>query len=287
MSSSQQDVTRAVLDSVHDFLGGPTPDGDEWCFEYGEHLQSNWGAVYGGAVAAGMLAVARSATPERSPRSIHIQMVRSVPSGRAFATATVRHPGRTVATVEVDLYDERRKLAAIALLTMVTPDAVAGEYDCAVAAPPFRLTEVPMGESPIITEEWNAPIVAALEMDMREDVTVRAENVRPSVDGSLSGAGQCTVPWDSLELTGPEAACLVADSVVAVPTLQSYLPSDALGPNPDLTLRFTTAPATRVVMAAATLLSVQRGTTTIGIEVQAGDNQLAHGLATSLLLRHS
>jgi hypothetical protein len=49
-------------------------------------------------------------------------------------------------------------------------------------------------------------------------------------------------------------------------------------------LRFTTAPATRVITAAGMLLSVQRGTTTIGIEVQAGDHQLAHGLATSLLL---
>ena len=127
MSSGQQAVTREVLRAVHDFLGGPTPAGDEWCFEFGEQLHSNWGAVYGGALAAGVLAVARSATPERSPRSLHIQIVRSVPSGKAWATATVRHPGRTVATVEVDLYDERRKLAAIALLTMVTPDAVAAD----------------------------------------------------------------------------------------------------------------------------------------------------------------
>jgi hypothetical protein len=66
--------------------------------------------------------------------------------------------------------------------------------------------------------------------------------------------------------------------------VNSTLPPDHLGPNPDLTLRFTTAPATPVIAAAGTILSVQHGTTTIGIEVQAGDNQLAHGLATSLLL---
>jgi Thioesterase-like superfamily len=135
---TQQDVTREVLRAVHDLLGGPTPEDDEWRFDFGEHLFSNWGAVYGEAVTAGMLAVARAATPERSPRSIHVQIVRAVPSGRAFATATVRHPGRTMATVEVDLYDERRKLAAIALLTMVTPDAVAAAYDNTVGAPPFR-----------------------------------------------------------------------------------------------------------------------------------------------------
>ena len=172
MSSGQQAVTREVLRAVHDFLGGPTPDGDEWCFEFGEHLHSNWGAVYGGALAAGVLAVARSATPERSPRSLHIQIVRSVPSGKAWATATIRHPGRTVATVEVDLYDERRKLAAIALLTMVTPDAVAADYDNAAAAPPFQLTEVPIDESRILPGGMAAPIIAALKLLERQNKLV-------------------------------------------------------------------------------------------------------------------
>lgn len=285
MSSSQQDVTREVLRATHAFLGGPTPDGDEWCFEFREHLQSNWGAVYGGALAAGMLAVARSAQPERSPRSMHIQIVRSVPTGRAWATVTVRHPGRTVATVEVDLYDERRKLAAIALLTMVAPDAVAGDYDHAAAAPPFHLTEISVPESRLMPGAITAGIVSALKMGAR-GAPLRADNVRSSVDGSVAAALECTVPWEDLELTGPEAACLVADAVVAMPIANhSYIASEDIGPNADLTLRFTTAPASRVIVAAATMLSVQRGTATIGIEVQAGDNQLAHGLATSLLLR--
>jgi hypothetical protein len=98
---------------------------------------------------------------------------------------------------------------------------------------------------------------------------------------------KCSVPWEDLEHSGPEAACLVADLVVALPIGWSYISSQDVGPNADLTLRFTTAPATRVVLAAGTMLSVQRGTATIGLEVQAGDNQLAHGLATSLLLRRS
>ena len=284
MSSSQEHVTREVLDSVRDFLGGPRSDGDEWCFEFGDHLHSNWGAVYGGALAAGLLAVARSATPDRSPRSLHIQMVRSVPSGRAFATATVRHPGRTVATVEVDLYDQRRKLAAIALLTMVTPEAVAAEYDLTAAAPRFRATGTPF-EGPLAMQD--AGIVVALDINarfVRSGFLPLAENVRPSVDGSSARYLECAVPWKALNVTGPEAACLAADAIVGAPILQSFIPDQALGPNPDLSLRFTTAPATPVLHAAASLLSVQRGTATIGLEVQAGDNQLAHGLATSLLL---
>jgi acyl-coenzyme A thioesterase PaaI-like protein len=283
MSSSQQNVTRAVLDSVHDFLGGPTRDGEEWCFEFGDQLHSNWGdVVHGGAVAAGMLAVARAAAPERSPRSMHVQIVRSMPSGPAWATAAVRHPGRTVATVEVDLYDQRRKLAAIALMTMVTPDAVAAEYDHAAAAPPFRAIEVPL---PPVPESRIAPITATLQMATRgEDVGLKAKNVRPSVDGSVAGLLECVVPWDDLEPTGPEAACLLADAAVGLAFMDSYIPLEHVGPNADLTLRFSTAPATRVIAASSTMLSVQRGTATVGVEVQAGDNQLAHGLATSLLL---
>jgi hypothetical protein len=119
------------------------------------------------------------------------------------------------------------------------------------------------------------------------DVLPRAENFRPNVDGSAASFLECRVPWDDIEVTGPEAACLAADAAVAFPITLSYVNVKDIGPNPDLTLRFTAAPATRVIAAASAMLSVQRGTATVGIEVQAGENQLAHGLATSLLLQNS
>lgn len=69
--------------------------------------------------------------------------------------------------------------------------------------------------------------------------------------------------------------------------IQTFVPVDVLGPNSDLSLRFTTAPATRVVQTSGTVLSVQHGTATVAIEVQAGDQQLSQGLSTSLLLPKS
>jgi acyl-coenzyme A thioesterase PaaI-like protein len=286
MSTSQQEVvTRGVLDSVRGLLGGPSRDGDEWCFDLGEHLHNNWGAVYGGALSAAMLAVARSATPERSPRSIHVQMVRSVPGGRVVTAVGVRHSGRTVATVEVELFDDRDKLAAIALVTMVTPDAVAAEYDHTIAAPAFRLAETPVAVGDGIPGASVAPVVATLNLTpLGETGRLSAENARSSVDGSSAAVMKCAVPWENLECTGPEAACLAADAAVGPAIDFSYISSKDIGPNVDLSLRFTTAPATRVIVAASTMLSVERGTATVGIEVQAGDNQLAHGLASSLLL---
>jgi acyl-coenzyme A thioesterase PaaI-like protein len=283
MSNSQQDVTREVLLSVRDFLGGPKPAGDEWCFEFGEHLNSNWGAVYGGALAAGMLAVAREAAPDRSPRSLHIQMIRSVAGGLGYATADVRHAGRTVATVEVDLYDARHKLAAIALVTTVTPEAVDTEHEN-VNATPFKLRTTSIE----IAEAFLAPVQRSLHL-VGEGVDGGyvvhfGENVRPSVDGAMAPVMNLTVPWDNLDSTGPEVACLAADPMVAGAVMQTFVPNEALGPNPDLSLRFTSAPAARVVYASGTMMSVQNGTAIVALEVQAGAQQLAHGLSTSLLL---
>ncbi len=285
MSNSQPDVTRAVLESVHDFLGGPTPDGDEWCFDFGEHLHSNWGAVYGGALAASTLAVARSAAPDRSPRSLHLQIVRPVASGMAYATAEVRHAGRTVAAVQVEMFDSRRKLAVIALVTMVTPDALAADVHN-TTADQFQRQMRPIALEP----GFMAPVQRSLQMLTEQDgafVGSYAANVRPCFDGTPPPVGHITVPWNDLRWTGPEAACLGADAMISAPLLDSSVPNDVLGPNPDLTLRFTTAPAQREVLTTGTILSVQNGTATVALEVQSGDNQLAHGLATSLLLRPS
>jgi hypothetical protein len=195
-----------------------------------------------------------------------------------------------VATAEVELWDERRKLAAIALFTMVTPTAVAAQYDHTVAAPPFQLTEFPNADVQSLRRARAAPVVTTLAINARfrsRGVLAHVENYRPSVDSTAATVSECTVPWSNLEHTGPEAACLAADASIGLPITVSTIPAENVGPNPDLTLRFTTAPATPIISAASAMLSVQHGTATVGIEVQAGDHQLAHGLATSLLLPSS
>jgi hypothetical protein len=285
MGTGQENVTHAVLDAVGDFLGGPTPDRDGWGFDFGEHLNSNWGAVYGGALGAGVLAVARAAVPDRSPRSLHLQIVRSVPNGLAHATATVRHAGRTVVTVEIEMLDARGKLAVLGLATMVTPEALAAEQHD-TGADRFQLEHRPLA----LDARFLAPIQRSLEMIAErngEFVGAYAANRRTGFGESSPPVGHVTVPWDDLEPTGPEAACLGADAMIVAPLMYTAVPNELIGPNPDLTLRFTTAPATREVLSAGTVLSLQHGSATVALEVQAGDQQLAHGLATSLLLAPS
>ena len=244
MPSSQLDTTRESLGAVCDFLGGPTADGDEWCFEFGEQLRSNWGdVVHGGALAAGMLAVARAVAPERSPRSLHVQIVRSVPSGWAWATAIVRHPGRTVATVEVDLYDQRRKLAAIALMTMVTPDAVAAQYDRTLAAPPFRVIEVPL---PPVPESANRADHRSTQVRHTRRARGTQSRKRAIECGWLAcrHLGVCRAVGRP-RINRPGGRVLVADAAVGLRFMDSDIALEYVGPNADLTLRFTTAPATR------------------------------------------
>ncbi len=110
------------------------------------------------------------------------------------------------------------------------------------------------------------------------------DNLPPSIDGTRATGLSIRVPWDSLDATGPEAACLVADAAIGGPLTQAFGFDGAAGPNSDLTLRFTTAPTSRRISGIATMVSMQHGTATVSIEVHADDQQLAHGLATSLLL---
>jgi acyl-coenzyme A thioesterase PaaI-like protein len=276
--TAQESETAATLTAVREFLGGPDPDGDDWVFEFGEHLHSNWGAVYGGALAAAALTVARAAAPDRSPRSLHLQIVRSVPDGVSRATAEVRHRGRSVATIQVDLFDPRGKLAVSSLATMITPDAVAVEHH-RTAARSFESEPIPVPPG-----AWSPPVTLALEM-FGTGFTVT--DGRFGIDGSSPVGLTMSTPWSDLRVTGPEVACLAADAVIAAPLVEMFGFDGVVGPNTDLTLRFTTAPATPVVQAIATPLSLQHGTAMVGIEIQAGGQQLAHGLATSLLLASS
>lgn len=282
--SAQEEASRAALEAVADFLGGPRIDGDGWVFDFGEHLESNWGSMYGGATSASLVALARAAAPDRSPRSLHVQLLRAVPRGRARASAEIRHAGRTTAAVQVELRDEADKLAVVGLVTMVTPEALAAEFHDASTEPLRRKERIAH-----LTAGFVAPVQRSLHMlsGLEDDgsfVATYAENRPPCIDGTPPPVGHITLPWNDLEHTGPEAACLSADAMTAPPILYSYIPNDVIGPNVDLSLRFTTAAATREILSAGTMQSVHSGAVTIGIEVQAGDTQLAHGLATSVLL---
>lgn len=276
--SDEAAANEAAVEAAREFLGGPWPTGDKWTFDLGEHLCSNWGAVFGGATAASALAVARLAAPDRSPRGLHVQMVRSLPSGEASAVARVRHAGRAVTTVEVELYDNREKLAAVALITAVRPDALSREYS-STAAPPFDVRQP--DEPPDLSAVY-APITHTLKM--LEYAMATISNVPCGITGDPASFSYIEPPWTDFETTGPELACLAADTANGGPIYAVVGARTVSWPNTDLTLRFTNAPADSPVTASGTLIAIDDGTTTVSIGVQAGGRWLAHGHSTSVLI---
>ena len=280
MLGAQDVVSREVVAAVREFLGGPQQDGDGWTFAFGQHLESTWGGIYGGALAASAVSAARCVAPDRSPRSLHIQFVRNVRRGQANATAEVRHLGRTVATVEVEFFDGRGKLAAIALVTMIDPASVE------VTLHDTSAGDQVIGSRPGPPEAQEAgsitPIAHALGT-FRPDLYF-IENGATGIGGHPPYLLFATVPWDDPGYTGPESACLIADMANGIPIFAQYHDAKISFPNTDLSLRFTTALATRDITATGTLVSMQHGTATTSIEVRAGDHQLAHGLSASVLM---
>lgn len=276
----QQAVNEAAVGAVRDFLGGPSASGDSWVFELGTHLASNWGAVYGGATAAAAVALGRLAAPDRAPRGLHLQMVRSMPFGTATGTVRVRHSGRVVTTVEIELHDERQKLAAVGLITSVVPDALAQGYRNATA-PPFDLRKSPSPWDPPDDTEF-AGIATALQMD---PYRVAVENHPPSITGDAAQGLEMRAPWKDVRTTGPELACLIADSMNGAPLwhAQAHL-GVVVFPNTDLTLRFASPDGDERVSASGRIVAVEQGTATVSIDVQAAGHWLAHGHSTSVLM---
>jgi acyl-coenzyme A thioesterase PaaI-like protein len=278
---AQDDVSRLAIAAVGEFLGAEQHNNDSWSFQFGEHLVANWGGVYGGALAASALSAVRGIASARTPSSLHIQFIRSVQPGTARVETTVRHAGRVVATVQADLYDSRDKLAATALITMVTPEALAAEYDDTTA----DALVVASGEQLDDADRtWSDQAPVARALGMHHDDQRWIGNRPASITGTPPGSIELVVPWADLEHTGPEVACLAADPCNGAPIWLAFHDRNITFPNTDLSLRFTTAPAQRDVNACGTLVSMQRGTATVAIEVQAGEQQLAHGLSSSLLM---
>ena len=135
----QRPVNEAAVAAVRDFLGGPSSKGDDWTFDLGEHLSSNWGAVYGGHRGGrggpGAAGGARSRAAQCPFADGPVLAVRDSRGDR-----TVRHGGRVVTTIEVELFDARQKLAAVGLITAVLPDALAQGYSNS-DTPPFEVRD--------------------------------------------------------------------------------------------------------------------------------------------------
>jgi acyl-coenzyme A thioesterase PaaI-like protein len=217
---------------VEDFVGlALGPDGSA-VFELGEHLLGAFGGVFGGALAAGAVALARRELPGRVPVSIDCRFLRALPAGSAPARVEPLHLGRSLACVRVEVVRARENRPAfVATVALVAPQGL-GPLPLRPGMPAPRAH----GASSMPREErrraWSAP----------ENRTVPiAATLRPSVVPLDDGwfAGVVRLPWEEPGWLA-EAACVAADLCVGPPVAA---PLFAAGrwvphPNPDVSMHF-------------------------------------------------
>ena len=240
------------MTAVEDFLG---LDGDG--FAFGCELHGAFGGVFGGVLSAAVVLAARPAAPDRVVAGVDCRFLRSVPAGRARATVTPVHAGRTVSCVRVDLRDDRDRMTTTGTVTFVDP----------IALRPLSVD--PCMEPPPQWRPWRTPAgVVAPIVDL----------LRPEVGAMASGAiaTRLDVPWEGHRA---EAACVAADLSVGPPVAAACTGTWSPHPNPDLSLRFTATADGVTVTSVARLAAVTGGVAAVAMDVG-----FAVGVATSIVL---
>lgn len=248
-----------------EFLQAQPGEDGAWRFSIGRELHGAFGGAFGGVVAAAALMTARSVADGRRPAALDIRFLRSLPAGAAVARPTVLHAGRTLACVSVDITTEDERLAARATVSLVTEDALAS-----VSADDDQ-RQLPRYDDGRSWPRIGAPIIETLDprtvpwADRGEAVALR-------------------VPWDNVEQTSAESACLPGDMCVGPPVVFAPEAAGLAHPNPDLSLRFAAPITSQDVIGVGRLERVHCGLATVAIEVWSDGGLAAVGVSTSTLL---
>lgn len=259
-----------VFATVHEALGAARVDDQNWHFDLGGHLNSVWGGVHGGAVAAATLVAARGAAESRSPMSLDIRLLRYVLAGPAQAASRVVHRGRTLTTVQVELTDEGARTTAVALATFVERSALATD----IAREPEARSlagDVNRSDDEHLTKSG---IVQLLDVD---------ETYVPGGHGW--DATPITVPWEVRLDTGPEAVCMAADLVQGGAAYRAVEGHGLATPNVDLSLRFTGADPDETLVGYAQALGWGAGALAVQTVTWSGKRALGHSLSSCVLMR--
>jgi acyl-coenzyme A thioesterase PaaI-like protein len=232
-------------------------------------LSDAFEGTLGGVVAACSLVAARAMSSERRPFALDCRFLRSLEEGYVYAEPWLISEGRTTTVVGVQVMDEQGTLVAIATASFVERDALHPLDDSAMVRPGASVTYAEA--SPLQLRRVDTPILGTLQ---------------PRVKLTEAGliASVLRVPWDDLDGTGPEAACLAADLSVGPPVAAELGDEWVPHPNPDLSLRFASEDTDEEVAGVTRLERVGRGVAAVRIEVFSGIELVAVGCSTSLLL---
>lgn len=255
-----------------EFLGGERSSDGSWRYRLGRELHGAFGGANGGVVAATCLATARDTAPGRVPAGLDVRFLRGLTAGTTRAVPTMLHEGRTLATISVDLFDERDRLCTRSTVSLVEPTALAAIDDPGRAGAPAGWCDHADGKP------WARP-GSAIEVPLIDTFDPRVVG-----DDERGIATSVRVLWDEPD-TCAEAACIAADISVGPPVgaLTSGRPIPI--PNPDLSLRFNADEALPgTLVAAARLERAQGGLALTRIEVRTASALVATGISCTTLL---
>jgi len=242
----------------------PGEDGS-WRFHIGRELHGAFGGAFGGVVAAAAMMTARSVADGRRPTALDVRFLRGLPAGAVTATPAILHAGRTLSCVSVDMKTDDDRLAARATVSLVSIEALA-PVNSAVDG-----RSIPSYEDGKPWPPIGAPIIEALEPR--------------TVEWPDRGhAVALRVPWDDVEGTSAEAACLPGDMCVGPPVVFEPAAAGLAHPNPDLSLRFAAPITSNEVIGVGRLERVHDGLATTAVEVWSAGGLAAVGVSTSTLL---
>ncbi|MDE0943364.1 MAG: thioesterase family protein [Alphaproteobacteria bacterium] len=257
-------------------LGGSAKDGSgggEWQFDLAEELNGGFGGTNGGNLAAICVFAARGVAPGRRPIGLDARFIRSFRPGLARVVPTVLNAGRTLTTVSVDIFTADDKLATRGTVGLVALDALA-EFDADAASGQ---------DESLMSYEDGKPWRHPSEKYRIPLIDTFAPRYLGKSDGAIATGSK--IIWDYPDAS-IEAACVAADISVGPPVSIQLKGKPLAIPNPDLSLRFTANNSdVGHLVSTCRLESLTGGLATTSLEVRAGDDLLAVGIATTTILK--
>jgi acyl-coenzyme A thioesterase PaaI-like protein len=258
-----------AMDLVMAFGGQPLADG-AWLFELGERWNGAFGGTNGGVLSALSVFAARRASGRR-PASVDSRYLRSFRPGTARVVPTRLSEGRALSVLGVDVIDAQDRACAHSTVTLAAPEALARGLD--------REGSLRRPEMAAVRDGRPWPRSAELSIPM-------LDTFRPLSLGSNEHEVFTAVAavWDEPG-TSAEAACIAADVSVGPPVMRAVRGAAAI-PNPDLSLRFVSAPPETAdhLVAVCALAGIEQGLATTRIAVWQEERLLAIGVSTTTCL---
>lgn len=252
------------MPSLADFLDARQENNTTWRFGMPQTIHGAFGGAFGGAIAAAAVFAARSVAPDRVPNALDCRFLRGLRAGEAVATTTVLNAGRTLSTISVDIEDESGRLCTRATVSLIDPSVL---YD-------FEFAEQRPGDWKNHEEASKWPAIAPI---------VEVIDSRIVGNDERGVATAVRVPWDHDPTFSAEATCMAADMSVG-PPVGAAVPAGVGSPNPDISMRFCGEVTTEILVGACRIDRATSGLAATRIEVYSGDDLVANGISTTLLL---